>query len=95
MPIRKILKIRKSVDNHVKDKMKEFEKKLNRRRRMELGTEILIAAIFAIISGWYIYDKYGLEKLEDTLMSWMFPASIMILLTLISIWIIESMKRYK
>ncbi len=58
-------------------------------RQNEINAEIIAALIFTAISGWYIFSRYGTEKLIDTLFFWMFPASIMIFLTLLIVKIID------
>ena len=55
----------------------------------EINAELIVAFIFIITSGFYIEAKYGTGKILDTLFLWMFPASIMIFLTLILVKIIE------
>lgn len=56
---------------------------------IELNAELVAALIFMIISGLYIAVRYNLEKVYDTLFLWMFPASVMIFLTLLIVKIIE------
>lgn len=92
MPIKKILKLRKRVGRQVKREIEELEKKMIRRRTLELKTEIIVAFVFTILSGLYVVKNYGFGKLEDVLFFWMFPASIMIFLTLIAVFIVEHMK---
>lgn len=55
----------------------------------EINAEIIAALIFAIASGMYLFIQNGASKLIDILFMWMFPASIMIFLTLILVKIIE------
>ncbi len=55
----------------------------------EINAEIIVTFLFIIISGTYILKNYGIEKILDTLFLWMFPASIMIFLTLLLVKIIE------
>jgi len=52
-------------------------------RIIDVKYEIMLTAFFTIVSGLYLFYRFGLEKLVDTLMLWMFPASMMILITLI------------
>jgi hypothetical protein len=62
-------------------------------REKQINTELVAVLIFIVISALYILSKFGLEQLLDTLFLWMFPASIMIFLTLVIVKIIE--KSYK
>jgi len=55
----------------------------------EINTEILATFLFILISAVYILAKFGVSQLLDTLFLWMFPASIMIFLTLLMAKIIE------
>lgn len=52
-------------------------------RIIDVKYEILLTMIFTVVSGLYLLQKYGIERLVDTLMLWMFPASTMILITLL------------
>ncbi|MEK6926207.1 MAG: hypothetical protein AABW50_02925 [Nanoarchaeota archaeon] len=66
----------------------------------ELDAELIATFIFILISGFYILTEYGTERLIDALFLWMFPASIMIFLTLLIVKIIERyherrVKRYR
>ncbi len=62
-------------------------------REREINAEIIVAFIFMIISGLYISYTYGSQKLMETLFFWMFPASIMIFLTLLLVKIIERVSK--
>ena len=62
-----------------------FNRLLNR----EINAELFAAFIFIIVSGFYIIIKYDFVRLVDVLFLWMFPASIMIFLTLLIVKIIE------
>lgn len=55
----------------------------------EINAEIIAALIFSIISGSYLLLRNGPGELVNSLFLWMFPASIMIFLTLILVKIIE------
>ena len=66
-----------------------MEKRLRKKRIVEIETEIIAALVLAIISGFYILLKFGDEKVVDTLFLWLFPASLTILITLFVILIIE------
>lgn len=63
-----------------------FTRLINR----EINAEILATFLFIVISGLYILDRYGFSKLVDGLFLWMFPASIMIFLTLVLVKMIEA-----
>jgi len=52
-------------------------------RIIDVKYEIMLTTFFALIPRGYLLNRYGLEKLVDTLMQWMFPASTMILITLL------------
>lgn len=65
--------------------LKMFDRLINR----EINAEILVTFMFIIISGFYIEAVYGFGKILDALFLWMFPASVMIFLTLILVKIIE------
>ena len=56
----------------------------------EINAELFVTFLFIIISGAYIAIVYGFEKIIDALFLWMFPASIMIFLTLLLVKIIEN-----
>lgn len=62
---------------------------LDRLVNREINAEILAAIIFILVSGSYIAWEYGAGKIVDTLLLWMFPASVMIFLTLLIVKIIE------
>lgn len=62
-----------------------FDRLINR----EINAEILVTFLFIVISGLYIEAVYGPGKILDTLFLWMFPASVMIFLTLVLVKIIE------
>jgi hypothetical protein len=62
-----------------------FDRLINR----EINVELIVAFVFIIISGFYIEAIYGFGKILDTLFLWMFPASVMIFLTLLLVKIIE------
>ena len=62
-----------------------FNRLLNR----EINAEIIATLLFIVLSGLYIINAHGLSKLIDTLFLWMFPASIMVFLTLVLVKAIE------
>ena len=73
-----------------------FDRLINR----EINAELIVAFIFIIMSGIYIEAVYGFGKILDALFLWMFPASVMIFLTLLLVKIIEkfhnrTVSRYK
>lgn len=55
----------------------------------EINYEIIAALIFAVVSGLYLFFIKGPAIMIDALFSWMFPASVMIFLTLVLVKIIE------
>ncbi|MEK6917553.1 MAG: hypothetical protein AABW51_01255 [Nanoarchaeota archaeon] len=55
----------------------------------ELDAELIATLLFMILSGFYITTVYGFTKVMDTLLLWMFPASVMVFLTLLIARIIE------
>jgi len=62
-----------------------FDKLVNR----EINAEIIATVIFMILSGLYLFLEHGASDLINILFSWMFPASVMIFLTLLLVKIIE------
>lgn len=58
-------------------------------RENEINAEIIATFVFILISGSYILLDYGAQKMIDILLLWMFPASIMVFLTLVLVKIIE------
>lgn len=52
-------------------------------RIIDVKYELMITLVFVIVSGSYILYRHGFEDLADTLMQWMFPASLMIFITLV------------
>jgi len=62
---------------------------LNRLLEREINAELVATTLFMIISFLYIEWKFGLGKILDTLFLWMFPASVMVFLTLLLVKIIE------
>jgi len=62
---------------------------IDRLLNREINAEIVATALFIIISGFYLLVKYGISRLIDNLFLWMFPASVMIFLTLLLVKIIE------
>ena len=64
-------------------------------REKQINTELIAVLIFIIISAIYILSKFGFDQLLDTLFLWMFPASIMIFLTLVIVKIIENSHKIK
>jgi len=54
-----------------------------------LNAELIAALLFSIVSGLYITTLYGPGKILDILFTWMFPASVMVFLTLLFAKIIE------
>ena len=87
-----IVRLRKNMEKQVAKEMKDLHRKLHRKKVVELETEILVASLFVIVSGYYVATKYGMEKIIDAIFLWMLPASITILLTLIVILAIEGFK---
>lgn len=61
----------------------------------EINTEIVGAALFFTISAIYILSRFGLQHLFDSLFLWMFPASIMIFLSLLIVKMIKFFSRSK
>lgn len=55
----------------------------------EINAELVVTFLFILASGIYIESVYGFQKIIDTLFLWMFPASVMIFLTLLLVKIIE------
>jgi hypothetical protein len=55
----------------------------------EINAELLVTFMFIAVSGLYILGEYGFPKMIDLTLLWMFPASIMIFLTLLLVKIIE------
>lgn len=68
---------------------------LSRIRELEINTELIVTFIFIIVSGAYIETKYGFARILDTLLLWIFPASIMVFLTLLLMKIIETFNERK
>ncbi len=95
MPLKNILRIRRHAERHIKKEMKEFEKRVSKTRKIELGTELFISFIFMIVSGWFITEKYGMVKTIEVTAFWMFPASIMVFLTLFALLVIEYLRRIR
>jgi hypothetical protein len=62
---------------------------LKRLFEREVDGELIATFLFIVISGLYILNNYGMEKLVDILLLWMFPASIMVFLTLLIVKLIE------
>ena len=62
---------------------------LSKLREVEINAELIVIFVFIVISGAYISVQYGTGKLLDALFLWMFPASIMIFLSLLLVKIIE------
>ncbi|MEK6828729.1 MAG: hypothetical protein AABY15_01285 [Nanoarchaeota archaeon] len=62
-------------------------------REREINAEIIATFLFILISGFYILAEYGIPKLLDALLLWMFPASIMVFLTLMIVKIIERLSK--
>ncbi len=62
-------------------------------REREINAEIIVTFLFSLVSGFYIIVEYGTTRLFDALLLWMFPASIMIFLTLLLVKIIEKLSR--
>lgn len=58
-------------------------------RIIDVKYELIITAVFALISGGYLLYVHDFKELIDTLMHWMFPASMMILITLIVLLLLE------
>jgi hypothetical protein len=55
----------------------------------ELDAELIATFMFMIISFLYLIWKSGFGAILDTLFVWMFPASVMVFLTLLIVKIIE------
>ena len=55
----------------------------------EVNAELAATFIFMLISGFYLVAERGFRNLLDTLFLWMFPASVMIFLTLVIVKVIE------
>ena len=55
----------------------------------ELDAELIATLMFMIISFLYLTWKFGFGTILDTLFVWMFPASVMVFLTLLIVRIIE------
>ena len=55
----------------------------------EVNAELAATFIFMLISGFYLVAERGFRNLLDTLFLWMFPASVMIFLTLVIGKVIE------
>ena len=68
---------------------------LSKIREIEINTELIVIFVFILISGAYILIEYGTERLLDALFLWMFPASIMVFLTLLLVKIIEGLHEKK
>ena len=62
---------------------------LDKIRQNQINAELVVTFIFMIVSGLYIFYNYGIDKIWDILFFWMFPASIMIILTLLVVKIID------
>lgn len=61
----------------------------------EINAELIATAIFAIFSGLYLSLERGLGELINTVILWMFPASIMFFLTLLIVKVIETAHKRK
>ena len=55
----------------------------------ELDAELIATFLFIMLSFLYVEWKYGFQKVLDTLLLWMFPASVMVFLTLLVAKLIE------
>lgn len=62
---------------------------LKRLFEREVDAELIVAFLFILISGFYILNMYGVQRLYDILLLWMFPASFMVFLTLLLVKTIE------
>jgi len=62
---------------------------INRLLNRGLNAELIATFLFMVLSSFYIITTYGLDRLFDSLFLWMFPASVMIFLTLLIARIIE------
>ena len=60
---------------------------------LEIDAEIIAAFAFIVISGIYIEAKYGFGQIFDTLLLWMFPASVMVFLTLSIVKVVQRFYR--
>ena len=61
----------------------------------EIDAELISAFLFIVVSGFYIINIYGIKKMVDSLFLWMFPASVMIFLTLLVVKMIERANRVR
>ncbi|MGA2130083.1 MAG: hypothetical protein ABSG05_00505 [Candidatus Pacearchaeota archaeon] len=62
---------------------------LDKLLNQDINAEIIAALIFAVASGLYLFLIKGPTIMIDNLFAWMFPASVMIFLTLVLVKIIE------
>jgi hypothetical protein len=62
---------------------------LNGLSKQDINAEIIVTFLFMILSFIYLELRFGSEKLIDSVFLWMFPASIMIFLTLLLVKVIE------
>ena len=74
--------------NLIRREVEDLEKK-RKKRMLELESEILATVVIAFVSGYYVLTKVGQEKMIETLMFWLFPASLTILITLVVAMVIE------
>ncbi|MBM3309753.1 MAG: hypothetical protein FJY77_05795 [Candidatus Altiarchaeales archaeon] len=52
-------------------------------RIIDVKYELLLTALFTLVSGAYVLQVHGLSKTVDALLLWMFPASVTMLITLL------------
>ena len=62
-----------------------FEKVLNQ----EINAELVATFVFAVVSGLFLFLENGASAMVDDLFKWMFPASVMVFLTLLIVKTIE------
>ena len=60
-----------------------------------INAELIATFTFMVISFLYVTTEYGYTKMIDVLFLWMFPASVMIFLTLLIVKIIEKFHNRK
>jgi hypothetical protein len=58
-------------------------------RIIDVRYELMLTSFFAVISGTYILYRYGFNELIDELMRFLFPASMVILITLVFLLLME------
>lgn len=58
-------------------------------RIIDVRAELMLTSFFAVISGAYILYRYGVVELVDEMMRFLFPASMVILITLVFLLLME------